>query len=61
MTMMPAVLAIFGNYDMPDPSRTDARMIYSSSESDANMLWATRFRTGPFHIYRETGRSVTWS
>src|SRR5215471_16547055 len=24
-------------------NRTDARLIYSASESDANMLWATRF------------------
>lgn len=28
---------------MPKSIQTDARMIYSASESDANMLWATRF------------------
>src|SRR5262249_36639228 len=28
---------------MPKLTRTDARVIYSASESDANMLWATRF------------------
>ena len=28
---------------MPKPTRIDARLIYSASESDANMLWATRF------------------
>jgi len=28
---------------MPNSTRTDARLIYSASESDANMLWATRF------------------
>jgi Xaa-Pro aminopeptidase len=28
---------------MPKISRSDARLIYSASESDANMLWATRF------------------
>jgi Xaa-Pro aminopeptidase len=28
---------------MPKPIRIDALLIYSASESDANMLWATRF------------------
>src|SRR3972149_11424704 len=28
---------------MPHPTRSDARLIYSASENDANMLWATRF------------------
>jgi len=28
---------------MPKPTRIDACLIYSASESDANMLWATRF------------------
>ncbi len=28
---------------MPPSTRFDARLIYSASESDANMLWATRF------------------
>jgi Xaa-Pro aminopeptidase len=28
---------------MPKLTRTDARVIYGASESDANMLWATRF------------------
>lgn len=28
---------------MPERLRIDARLIYSASESDANMLWATRF------------------
>src|SRR5215467_5159395 len=28
---------------MPKISRPDTRLIYSASESDANMLWATRF------------------
>src|SRR5881396_2035077 len=28
---------------MPKPTRIDAQLIYSASETDANMLWATRF------------------
>jgi len=28
---------------MPKATRIDAQLIYSASETDANMLWATRF------------------
>ena len=35
--------------------RTQARLIYSASESDANMLWATQFfAPEPFHIRNQT-------
>src|SRR5258708_2696998 len=43
---------------MPDSSRTDAQLIYSASESDANMLWATRFfAPDPFIFIRKRGKS----
>lgn len=38
--------------------RIDARLIYSASESDANMLWATRFfAPDPFIFIQKRGRS----
>ena len=38
-------------------NRTDARLIYSASESDANMLWATRFfAPDPFIFIEKRGR-----
>jgi Xaa-Pro aminopeptidase len=38
--------------------RIDAQLIYSASESDANMLWATRFfAPDPFVFIRKRGRS----
>jgi len=38
-------------------NRTDARLIYSASESDANMLWATRFfAPDPFVFIEKRGR-----
>src|SRR5438105_916111 len=43
---------------MPDSTRTDARLIYSASESDANMLWATRFfAPDPFIYIQKRGRT----
>jgi Xaa-Pro aminopeptidase len=42
---------------MPKSTRTDARLIYSGSESDANMLWATRFfAPDPFIFLEKRGR-----
>ena len=42
---------------MPKPPRTDARLIYSASESDANMLWATRFfAPDPFIFILKRGK-----
>jgi Xaa-Pro aminopeptidase len=42
---------------MPKSNRTDARLIYSASESDANMLWATRFfAPDPFIFIEKRGR-----
>jgi Xaa-Pro aminopeptidase len=38
-------------------NRTDARLIYSASESDANMLWATRFfAPDPFIFIERRGK-----
>lgn len=43
---------------MAKSSRIDAQLIYSASESDANMLWATRFfAPDPFIFIRKRGRS----
>ena len=43
---------------MPKSSRIDARLIYSASESDANMLWATRFfAPDPFIFIQKRGKS----
>ena len=42
---------------MPPIDRYDARLIYSASESDANMLWATRFfAPDPFTFIQKRGR-----
>src|SRR5947207_8465364 len=42
---------------MPKSTRIDARLIYSASESDANMLWATRFfAPDPFIFILKRGR-----
>src|SRR6478672_6990605 len=42
---------------MPKSSRFDARLIYSASESDANMLWATRFfAPDPFIFIEKRGK-----
>lgn len=42
---------------MPKSNRIDARLIYSASESDANMLWATRFfAPDPFIFIEKRGR-----
>jgi Xaa-Pro aminopeptidase len=42
---------------MPKSTQTDARMIYSASESDANMLWATRFfAPDPFIFIGKRGK-----
>jgi Xaa-Pro aminopeptidase len=43
---------------MPKRPRTDARLIYSASESDANMLWATRFfAPDPFIFIQNRGKT----
>src|SRR5437016_14029131 len=43
---------------MPDSTRIDARLIYSASESDANMLWATRFfAPDPFIFIQKRGKT----
>ena len=43
---------------MAKSGRIDAQLIYSASESDANMLWATRFfAPDPFIFIRKRGRS----
>lgn len=43
---------------MPDSTRADARLIYSASESDANMLWATRFfAPDPFIFIQKRGQA----
>src|SRR5438105_4929852 len=42
---------------MPKSPRIDARLIYSASESDANMLWATHFfAPDPFIFILKRGR-----
>src|ERR1044071_9737021 len=42
---------------MPKSSRPDARLIYSASETDANMLWATRFfAPDPFIFIEKRGK-----
>src|SRR5437764_7544005 len=42
---------------MPKSARIDARLIYSASESDANMLWAARFfAPDPFIFILKRGR-----
>jgi Xaa-Pro aminopeptidase len=42
---------------MPKPQRIDARLIYSASESDANMLWATHFfAPDPFIFILKRGK-----
>jgi len=42
---------------MPKTTQTDARLIYSGSESDANMLWATRFfAPDPFIFVEKRGK-----
>src|ERR1041385_6228991 len=42
---------------MAKSNRIDARLIYSASESDANMLWATRFfAPDPFIFIQKRGR-----
>src|SRR6516162_258634 len=42
---------------MPKSTPIDARLIYSASESDANMLWATRFfAPDPFIFIAKRGK-----
>jgi len=41
---------------MPTKNRSDARLIYSASETDANMLWATRFFAPDPFIFIEKRR-----
>src|SRR5215510_7037540 len=41
---------------MSESTRIDARLIYSASESDANMLWATRFFAPDPFIFIEKRR-----
>src|SRR5437870_2547709 len=42
---------------MPKSARIDAQLIYSASETDANMLWATRFfAPDPFIFILKRGR-----
>src|SRR5947207_15911451 len=42
---------------MPKSTRIDARLIYSASDSDANMLWATRFfAPDPFIFVAKRGK-----
>src|SRR5262245_1872400 len=41
---------------MPKSTPTDARLIYSASESDSNMLWATRFFAPDPFIFIEKKR-----
>src|ERR1051326_2574446 len=43
---------------MPKSARIDARLIYSASENDANMLWATRFfAPDPFIFVQKRGKT----
>jgi len=43
---------------MPDSTRTDAQLIYSASDTDANMLWATRFfAPDPFIFIQKRGKT----
>jgi Xaa-Pro aminopeptidase len=43
---------------MAKSARIDAQLVYSASESDANMLWATRFfAPDPFIFIRKRGRT----
>jgi Xaa-Pro aminopeptidase len=42
---------------MPKTNKYDARLIYSASEGDANMLWATRFfAPDPFIFIQQRGK-----
>src|SRR5205807_6752441 len=44
-------------YNMPKTNQYDARLIYSASEGDANMLWATRFfAPDPFIFIQKRGK-----
>src|SRR5207249_5092676 len=43
---------------MPKPSPIDAQLIYSASETDANMLWATRFFAPDPFIFIKKGRKT---
>src|SRR2546426_4183454 len=43
---------------MPKPTRIDAQLIYSASETDANMLWATRFFAPDPFIFIKKGRKT---
>src|SRR5216117_2623295 len=43
---------------MPKPIRIDAQLIYSASETDANMLWATRFFAPDPFIFIKKGRKT---
>src|SRR6185369_9781290 len=46
-----------GHYNMPKQTQIDAKLIYSASESDANMLWATQFfAPDPFIFIEKRGR-----
>jgi Xaa-Pro aminopeptidase len=49
---------MFSKYNMVKSARIDARLIYSASESDANLLWATRFfAPDPFIFIQKRGKS----
>src|SRR5437016_12797654 len=42
---------------MPKTNQYDARLIYSASDGDANMLWATRFfAPDPFIFIQKRGK-----
>src|SRR5437764_5171041 len=42
---------------MRNSTKTDTRLIYSASENDANMLWATRFfAPDPFPFIEKRGK-----
>src|SRR5215831_10213181 len=50
-------LTLIDQYSMAKSITTDARLIYSASESDANMLWATRFfAPDPFIFIAKRGK-----
>src|SRR5262249_28547880 len=47
----------FDQYNMLKSKQADARLIYSASDTDANMLWATRFfAPDPFIFVDKRGK-----
>src|SRR5215831_19718872 len=51
-------LTLIDQYSMAKSITTDAQLIYSASESDANMLWATRFfAPDPFIFIKKRGKA----